>query len=157
MWEFAFGYNTIDESNIFIYLYIIKPSSLFIMLLNRIIIIVAILLVSVNVWAQQGTKAKGKGAKEQVVIQSSVQCGMCVETIEGALNKVSGVKKVNVNLPKQRIRVRFDPTQTNPDAIRTAISQAGYDADALKADPNAYSKLPACCQKDGHQKAKGKS
>lgn len=127
------------------------------MQLNRIIIILAILLASVNVWAQQGVKAKGKGAKEQVVIQSSVQCGMCVETIQSALNKVEGVKNVNVVLPKQRIRVRFDPTKTNADAIRTAISQAGYDADAIKADPNAYQKLPACCQKEGHQKGKGHS
>jgi hypothetical protein len=37
--------------------------------------------------------------------------------------------------------------RTNLDNIKTAIANAGYDAEEIKAAKDAYDKLPACCKK----------
>ena len=49
------------------------------------------------------------------------------------------------------ITVNYNPKKTDPDKIKKAITQAGYDADDLPADLKAYDKLDACCKKDGHK------
>jgi hypothetical protein len=33
------------------------------------------------------------------------------------------------------------------ETIRTDIANAGYDADDVTANPEAYQKLPTCCKK----------
>ena len=48
----------------------------------------------------------------------------------------------------KQVTVRYNLAKTTTEAIRTAISKLGYDADDVKADPKAYEKLPACCKKD---------
>jgi copper chaperone CopZ len=86
---------------------------------------------------------------QTVTIQSSIQCGMCQNTIQKALKQVKGVKKVQTSITKSTITVSYKPDQVNLDQIRNTISAAGYDADNVKADPQAYQKLPACCKKPG--------
>jgi copper chaperone CopZ len=81
-------------------------------------------------------------------IKSSVLCETCEKTIESELIYEKGVKKVDVNVESNTIHVEYDDRKTDPAAIRTAITALGYDADDMKADPKAFSKLPACCQKE---------
>jgi hypothetical protein len=45
------------------------------------------------------------------------------------------------------VKIGFDPRKTDAAALRTAISDLGYDADDVPADKKAHDKLPACCQK----------
>lgn len=92
-----------------------------------------------------------KGGKEKAVIQTSAQCGECQEKIEGAVKKLDGVKSVDLNLDNKKVTVVFDPAVTSLDKIRTAISEVGYDADDVKANPTAYDNLPGCCKKGGHE------
>ena len=73
---------------------------------------------------------------------------MCEETISKALLKVKGIKTVVLNNDTKAVTVTYNPKFTTPDQIRTAISQAGYDADAVPADAKAYDALHACCKKD---------
>ena len=58
-----------------------------------------------------------------------------------------GVKSVAIDGKAQTITVKYKPKQTNPDKIRKVISQSGYDADSVKADPKAVEKLDGCCKK----------
>ncbi len=82
-------------------------------------------------------------------IRTTAVCDMCVRTIEGDLIYEKGVKKVEVRLTDNIIHVEFDPRKTTIDAIRTAITELGYYADDLPANPKAFADLPACCQKEG--------
>ena len=84
---------------------------------------------------------------EEVQIQTSAVCGMCEERIEGGITYEKGVKKVELNNDTKIVTIGFDPRKTNAEKLRTAISKLGYDADDVTADPVAYAKLPACCQK----------
>lgn len=83
----------------------------------------------------------------EVDIKVSSQCSMCKETIEGTLAFEKGVTKSNLDLETHTIKVTYKVGKTTPEAIKKAISFAGYDADEVAADPKAYSKLSDCCKK----------
>ena len=84
--------------------------------------------------------------KKEIAIKSSVICEMCKKNVEKAL-LFKGIEKTTVDLPAKIITVSYDPQQTNPEKIRSAIAGAGYDADDVKANPRAYKKLAKCCKK----------
>jgi copper chaperone CopZ len=108
-------------------------------------VIIMTVLISQNLFAQEIKADK----YSKIDIKTSAQCGMCKETIEKALAFESGVKNSNLNLDTKIVTVKYNPNKTNPDKIKIAISKAGYDADELQADPEAYDKLSPCCKKDG--------
>lgn len=87
---------------------------------------------------------------ETLVIATSAQCGSCKSRIEPALKAVKGVNAATLDLETKQVTVKYDAQKTSPDAIRKAIAAAGYDADNISANTDAYQKLPACCQKGGH-------
>jgi copper chaperone CopZ len=91
-------------------------------------------------------KKKQKKA-EEIEIQTSAVCGMCKERIEHDLAFEKGIKSVSLNNETKIVTVGYNPKQTNPDKIRKAISEIGYDADDVPADQEAHDKLPKCCQK----------
>ena len=72
-------------------------------------------------------------------------CGMCEETIEGAL-KVDGVSKADWNTESKQMEVSYDSTKINLDAIQKRIADVGYDTEKFKGDDAAYDKLHQCCQ-----------
>ena len=82
-----------------------------------------------------------------IIIQTSAVCGMCKTTIESALEKKKGVRSSNLNVESKALTVVYNPAVVTPDAIRQAVSMAGYDADSVPADASAYEKLHACCKK----------
>ena len=110
----------------------------------------AILLVSIftlaglSGFAQEKEKAK---KTEEIKIQTSAICGMCEERIENDLSFEKGVKSVDLDNETKIVTVGYDPKKTDPDKIRKAISDIGYDADDVPADQEAHDKLPKCCQK----------
>lgn len=87
--------------------------------------------------------------KMQIVqIQTSAVCGMCKETLNKSLLSLKGIKKVEMNEETKILSVTFNPKWIQADGIRKAISEVGYDADSVPANPKAYEKLHACCKKD---------
>jgi len=93
-----------------------------------------------------GANAMG-GKFEEIKIKTSAQCDMCKERIEEALAFEKGVKKSELDMETKIITVTYKKGKATPESIRKAISKTGYDADDVKADPKAYSKLDACCKK----------
>ena len=87
---------------------------------------------------------------KEVEIQTSAQCGSCKTRIEDALNYMSGVKYAELDLETKKVTVKFNTKKTSLDAVKTKIAETGYDADDVAAHKEAYSALPACCQKGGH-------
>ncbi len=80
-------------------------------------------------------------------ITTSAQCGMCKETIEKAMAYERGVTWSELDLSDKVLSVVYKTKRTDAEKIRKAVSDTGYDADNVKADERAYSKLPACCKK----------
>ncbi|MEY2834933.1 MAG: hypothetical protein RLZZ557_595, partial [Bacteroidota bacterium] len=77
----------------------------------------------------------------------SVQCEMCKKKIEDYLKFEEGIIKSLVDFKQKKTTVTYLADRTNLENIKTAIANAGYDADDVKAEKDAYEKLPKCCKK----------
>ena len=88
---------------------------------------------------------KGELVKSVINIPTA-QCGMCAMTIEEALTKVDGVKKAHVDMDALKVTVAYDVEVANITSIETAISNAGYQANATSANAEVYKNLPGCCK-----------
>ena len=92
--------------------------------------------------------AQAKKGIQTVTIQTpTVQCESCKKRIEDYLKREDGVQKANVDYKHHVAKVTFYAERTNIENIKAAIANAGYDADDVKADAEAYKKLPKCCKK----------
>ncbi len=79
-------------------------------------------------------------------IKTTAQCEMCKQTIEKKINKIKGIKHADLNLEDKFLTVKYNSNKVNTDEIRQAITKLGYDADEMKKNFDAYSKLPSCCK-----------
>lgn len=53
-------------------------------------------------------------------------CGNCVRHVEQALNNLSGISKLGVNLEKHEALVEYDSTLITHAAMASALKVAGY-------------------------------
>lgn len=89
-----------------------------------------------------------KKALQTITIQTpSVQCEMCKNRIEKFMAREEGVTKTVVDYKRKITKVTYWTDRTNPENIKTAIANVGYDADDVTANPEFYNKLPQCCKK----------
>lgn len=92
-------------------------------------------------------KADGPVLKSTIEVPTIV-CGSCVTTVTNALKKVQGVKTAKVDLKKKTATVTYASAKVTLDKLEKAIADAGYDANKVKRNPEAYEKLDACCKAD---------
>ena len=79
----------------------------------------------------------------------TIMCGMCETNIKDAFSETAGIIKVNVDLEKKSGKIYFDSDKVSIPQIEKQISGAGYQANNVAADAQAYNKLPRCCKVDG--------
>jgi mercuric ion binding protein len=93
------------------------------------------------------TQAQKKGNQTVTIKTPTVQCESCKQRIETYLAKEDGVFKAVVDYKRKITKVSFYTDKTDIETVKTAIANAGYDADDVAANPDSYNKLPACCKK----------
>ena len=94
-----------------------------------------------------GFAQQKKGLQTVTISTPTAQCQMCKQRIEKYMTREDGVTKVNVDHKKKQTKVTFYAERTNIENIKTAIANAGYDADDVTANEESYEKLPKCCKK----------
>lgn len=104
-----------------------------------------IAILSVGLRAAEAPTVQPKA--KVVVIKTSVICGSCKMRVEKALQATDGVQAVAVDLDSKNVKVKYDPEKLSENQIRLVIANLGYNADDMKKDETAYTKLPMCCQK----------
>lgn len=57
---------------------------------------------------------------------TGMTCGNCVRHVEKALQGVSGVSSVTVDLDTQQATVQYDPALATVEAMTAAVTEAGY-------------------------------
>jgi copper chaperone len=67
--------------------------------------------------------------QETVIKVGGMSCQGCVSNVTGVLQALPGVSAVDVSLEAGEARVRHDPAQSDVAALRSAIEDAGFDAD----------------------------
>jgi copper chaperone len=55
-----------------------------------------------------------------------MSCGHCLNAVSRALNTLDGVRVEQVRMGAAVLE--YDPARTNPDAIKDAVADAGYEA-----------------------------
>ena len=108
----------------------------------RMIFMAALLAISVAGVAQMPKIQKA------VIKTPTAQCEECKAIIERiAPQYLDGLVKINVNFRTKQTQVSWYPDRTNIEEIKTAIANAGFDADDVTANADTYKKLPICCKK----------
>lgn len=108
----------------------------------KFIFLIIIMAFSSGMYAQEP-----EPREKEIKIQTSAVCGMCEERIESNMAFEKGVKSVELDDKTKVVTIKYKTKKTDPEKLREAISELGYDADDVEADPKAYAKLPACCKK----------
>lgn len=70
-------------------------------------------------------------------------CHSCVESIEGMVSQRMGVHVIKVSLAEETGTIHFDPSITNPEDLRAAIEDMGFDA-SISADGDKPSESGSC-------------
>lgn len=55
-------------------------------------------------------------------------CMGCVGSVKRVLQGIAGVTTVDVSLENGEAKVQYDPGVTQPAALKTAVNDAGYEA-----------------------------
>ncbi|MGH0175594.1 UNVERIFIED_CONTAM: hypothetical protein FKN15_070448 [Acipenser sinensis] len=63
-----------------------------------------------------------------VITIEGMTCNSCVQSIEGVLSQRKGVKSARVSLAHHSGTFEYDPLLTNPEELRDAIEDMGFDA-----------------------------
>jgi len=90
---------------------------------------------------------------EKAVIQTNIDCDHCKvcetcgQNFQENLYKITGLKMYELDEKAMTITVFYNGKKTNLEKIKTTITKLGFDADEMKADPEAYEKLDDCCKK----------
>jgi copper chaperone CopZ len=53
-------------------------------------------------------------------------CDECVRRLRPVLKKINGVEDVAIDLPRERVIVKFDARKTHPPDLHDAILKSGY-------------------------------
>jgi periplasmic mercuric ion binding protein len=113
--------------------------------MKKIVILLGMAMGFLNISQAQVVR---KGDIETATIKTpTVQCDQCKDRIEKYISREDGVQKVVVDYKHKITKVTYLVDRTTIENVKTAIANLGYDADDVKADPDAYKKLPTCCQK----------
>lgn len=110
------------------------------------------------------TMAQAPKPQWVTIKSTNLKCWECKKLLDDYLHKVngsmmeSGMIQWRFNLLQGEIKVQFWPDRTNANVIKTAITNAGFDADEMKANPDYYKTLPPLCKRaeDGGGPSKGK-
>ena len=109
--------------------------------MKKLILLALMAVVTLSAYAQMQT----------VTIQTnaSLKCQKCIDRFKDNVPFFKGVKDYTYDANTAKITINYDSKKTTPDQLRQQISKLGYNADAVKADPAAREKLPACCKNSG--------
>lgn len=75
------------------------------------------------------TSANDKSVEIQC---SGMTCTGCEYTISGKVKKIDGVTDVIADYNTNVVKASYDPAKTNVDAIKNAITDAGFDVESVK-------------------------
>ena len=113
----------------------------------KLIALLIITLFSIQASFAQPKKNEKAIIKTNIYCDHCAACESCGKNFQTELLKIKGVKMYELNEKDMTITVFYNGQKTDLQAIKTAITKLGYDADEMKADVASYDKLDDCCKK----------
>lgn len=100
-------------------------------------------------------KAQESKVQWITIKSANLKCWECKERldkyliIENKANMEGGIIQWKFFLLQGEIKLQYYPDRVTPDMIRTALNNAGFDADNELATEDAYKTLPQACKRAG--------
>jgi len=91
---------------------------------------------AVTTGAATRTGADGATRKETFRV-GGMHCAGCAASVEKALSGVEGVGSAEVSFAAESAGVRYDPARVDPDRLRRAVREAGYELETEAAAPGS--------------------
>ena len=79
--------------------------------------------------------AGAQEAKIATLHAEKIYCDACAAVITKALRNVSGVSKVDVDVEKKVVAVRFDPAKATVEDVTAATASRGFPSTVRKLAP----------------------
>ena len=76
--------------------------------------------------AQTQKKAKKTKEVKEVVFDVHLHCINCVKKVQENISFEKGVKDLKVSLADQTVAIKFDPSKTSEQTLKSAIESLGY-------------------------------
>lgn len=96
--------------------------------------------------------ASAQKTTQKAVIKTFLHCDHCAvcetcgQKFKTEMLKIKGVKMYELDDKAMTFTIYYNSKKTTLQAIKEGISKLGYDADEVKADPEAYEGLDGCCK-----------
>lgn len=101
------------------------------------------------VFAQRKVPIADKNMGATVVISLPdvvYNCAYCKRLLSNFIGREKGVLSYVIDVKSKQAKIFFAPDLTNPELLRYAIANAGFQADTVKAEPHSRKLLPVCCR-----------
>lgn len=70
---------------------------------------------------------KGENNMEKVILQlEQLGCPSCIKKIETGVLRIAGVESAQLMFNSSKVKVTFDPNETNKSEIKGTIENLGY-------------------------------
>ena len=69
---------------------------------------------------------------EVVIFSTNMHCESCVNKISENLSYMKGIKKLDISLENQEIKITYDSRKTNAQTFEKEIIKLGYKAEQIK-------------------------
>ena len=99
--------------------------------MKKIIMLCLLAVMGFGVAAAVAQK-KGDAALKTTVFLTDVDCETCAKKIDNSLPFLKGVKEVKVDVPTRKVKVTFDTTKTNEEALIKAFKKIKINAEVKK-------------------------
>jgi len=83
-------------------------------------------------WYTSAMASEQKNEQVQSFSIEKMTCAACPITVKKAMQRVDGVKDVDINFETKTAVATFDPALTNADEIAAASTGVGYPATAIE-------------------------
>jgi copper chaperone CopZ len=76
---------------------------------------------------------KNYGGQKEVAFKTNPDSTICKAKIESGFSNFPGVEKTEVNEKTKTVKIKYNDTQTTPDAIKLKMKNLGYVVEEVKA------------------------
>ncbi|KAF3688428.1 Copper-transporting ATPase 2 [Channa argus] len=79
----------------------------------------------ISYWQRDTLNSSTQTATIRII---GMTCKSCTQSIEGRMSQMAGVQSISVSLKEEKGMLAFDPSLTDPEKLRVAIEDMGFDA-----------------------------
>jgi copper chaperone CopZ len=111
------------------------------------IVLVVLCLFGLSYISDAQNKIAKIRVKASIYCDHCQKCESCGKRLENAIYREKGVKRMDLDTDNKTVDIVYNSSKTDTDKLRQAIANAGFDADDVKGNPDAYATWDDCCKK----------